>query len=121
MDEAARCNRVGFMYSGRIMVEGAPRRLTGTLEGRVLELAAHPKQRAAEICRADPSVQDVIEFGDRLHIRVSEAPGPLARLPDALELGSVTVARLRHVTPAMEDVFISLLADRQAAAQEPVA
>jgi ABC-2 type transport system ATP-binding protein len=121
MDEAARCNRVGFMYSGRIMVEGAPRRLTATLEGRVLELAAHPKQRAAEICRVDPSVQDVIEFGDRLHLRVSEAQGALARLPAALESGDVSVTRLRQVAPAMEDVFISLLADRQAAAEGSIA
>ena len=116
MDEAARCTRVGFMYAGQILVEGAPRELTMTLHGRVLELAAHPKQRAEELARSDPSVEDVIEFGDRLHLRVKEAQGPLERLPDALRRGEVTVTRLQQVRPSMEDVFISLLADREAVA-----
>ena len=42
MDEAVRCNRLGFMHTGRILVEGAPRELTAPLVGHVLELAAHP-------------------------------------------------------------------------------
>jgi ABC-2 type transport system ATP-binding protein len=116
MDEAARCTRVGFMYAGRILVEGGPRELTGTLEGRILELAAHPKRRAAEIAIADPQVEDAIEFGDRLHLRVSNADGPLHRLPLSLAAGSVHVTRLQLITPSMEDVFISLLAGSQARA-----
>jgi ABC-2 type transport system ATP-binding protein len=116
MDEAARCTRVGFMYDGRILVEGAPRELTAGLKGRVLELAAHPKQRAVEVARADPQVQDVIEFGDRLHLRVSEAAGPLSRLPAGLAAAGVSVQRLRAAPPSMEDVFIWLLAQRRAAA-----
>jgi ABC-2 type transport system ATP-binding protein len=116
MDEAARCTRVGFMYAGRILVEGAPRELTRTLEGRVLEMAAHPKKRAADIALADPSVEDAIEFGDRLHLRVTDAEGPLRRLPAALSAGSVEVNRLQQIRPSMEDVFISLLAGTEARA-----
>ena len=121
MDEAARCTRVGFMYGGRILVEGAPRALTASLEGRVLELVAHPKQRAAEVARSDPAVEDVIEFGDRLHVRVSDAAGPLSRLPEALAAAQVSVTRLRPVAPSMEDVFISLLARSDADAKSAVA
>jgi ABC-2 type transport system ATP-binding protein len=116
MDEAARCTRVGFMHSGRILVEGTPRELTRTLEGRVLELAAHPKKRAAEIARADRSVEDVIEFGDRLHLRVSDAGSVLDRLPGALHAQGVEVTRLQPVRPSMEDVFISLLARQRVGA-----
>ena len=115
MDEAARCTRVGFMHSGRILVEGAPRDLTASMAGRVLELAAHPKQKAAQIARSDPAVEDVIEFGDRLHLRVTDAAGPLARLPARLEEEGVSVGRLRQVAPSMEDVFISLLAAQEQA------
>jgi ABC-2 type transport system ATP-binding protein len=121
MDEAARCTRVCFMYAGAILVEGAPRQLTRTLEGRVLELAAHPKQKAEEVARADPAVEDVIEFGDRLHLRVADQGGPLSRLPGALERSGVEVTRLRPVTPSMEDVFISLLAARTAQGDEVAA
>ncbi|MEK7787458.1 MAG: ABC transporter ATP-binding protein, partial [Chloroflexota bacterium] len=64
MDEAARCNRLGFMYRGRILTQGSPRELTASMNGRVLELIAHPKDKAREACLADPEVEDALAFGD---------------------------------------------------------
>jgi ABC-2 type transport system ATP-binding protein len=121
MDEAARCRRVGFMHSGRLLVEGPPRALAQSLGGRVLELAAHPKEAARRAAAADPAVEDVITFGDRFHVRVREADGPLARLPAALAAAGVTVDRLRPVPPSLEDVFISLLQAQAAQRVEPQA
>jgi ABC-2 type transport system ATP-binding protein len=116
MDEAARCTRVGFMYGGRILVEGAPRELTATMLGRVLELAARPGRSARDVALRDPEVEDVLAFGDRLHLRVAGTAGPLARLPGALLEAGVHVDRLRPIAPSMEDVFISLLAGSSAGA-----
>ncbi|MBI3762737.1 MAG: ABC transporter ATP-binding protein [Chloroflexi bacterium] len=110
MDEAARCSRIGFMHTGRLLVEGTLRELTASMAGRVLELAAHPKDTVKRTALADPDVEDVLTFGDRFHLRVKEAAGPLARLPGALAEAGATVERLRSVPPALEDVFISLLA-----------
>lgn len=109
MDEAVRCNRLGFMHSGRLLTEGAPRELTARLAGRVLELAAHPKDVVRRITLADPEVEDVLVFGDRYHLRVTSTAGPLARLPQALVSAGATVERLRAVSPSLEDAFISLL------------
>jgi ABC-2 type transport system ATP-binding protein len=117
MDEAARCQRVGFMHGGRVLVEGAPRELTAALNGRVLELAAHPKAPAKTIARADVDVEDVLTFGDRFHLRVSNAEGPLARLPLALAQAGVNLERLRLIPPALEDVFIALL---QRTTEDPI-
>src|SRR3990172_6020167 len=117
MDEAARCSRVGFMYQGRILTEGAPRELMAHLNGRVLELAAHPKEKAREIVLADPDVEDALAFGDRLHLRVRRTDGPLARLPRALDEAGVKMDRLRPIPPSLEDVFISLLESARADAQ----
>jgi ABC-2 type transport system ATP-binding protein len=110
MDEAARCTRIGFMHSGRVLVEGAPRELTASLNGRVLELAAHPRGKAKALAQADAGVEDVLTFGDRFHLRVTDSTGPLARLPQSLAAAGVTVDRLRLIAPSLEDVFISLLA-----------
>jgi len=110
MDEAARCNRLGFMYAGRLLVQGSPRELTASLAGRVLELAAHPKDIAKAVAQADPEVEDVLTFGDRFHLRVTRIEGPLARLPAALAAAGVAADRLRPIPPSLEDVFISLLA-----------
>ncbi len=111
MDEATRCGRIGFMHGGRILVEASPRELAATLAGRVLELAAHPKATARTVAVADPDVEDVLAFGDRFHLRVTDPAGPLSRLPAALAAAGVDVARLRPIAPSIEDVFISLLAE----------
>jgi len=111
MDEASRCNRVGFMSGGRILVEATPRELAATLTGRVVELAASPKELAKAVAVADPDVEDVLAFGDRFHLRVTNAAGPLDRLPAALAAAHVDVSRLRPIAPSIEDVFIALLAE----------
>jgi len=110
MDEAARCSRLGFMHTGRLLVEGSPRELMASMSGRVLELAAQPKNTVKAVAQADPDVEDVLTFGDRFHLRVKSDAGPLARLPAALAGAGATVDRLRPIPPSLEDVFISLLA-----------
>ena len=115
MDEAARCNRLGFMYNGSILTQGSPRELTANLKDHVLELMAQPKEKARLIASHDPDVEDAIVFGDRLHLRVREREAVLQRLPAALAADGVTVSRLRPITPSLEDVFISLLEKAQAA------
>jgi ABC-2 type transport system ATP-binding protein len=114
MDEAARCGRLGFMHSGRLLVEGAPRALTQPLIGHVLELAARPKATARAVAEADPDVEDVTTFGDRFHLRVRAAEGPLARLPISLAAAGAQLDRLHPAAPSLEDVFISLLQSQSA-------
>jgi len=119
MDEAVRCQRVGFMHSGRVLVDGTPSELVATLHGRVLELAAQPKAVVRAVVLADPDVEDMIAFGDRFHLRVRDSAGPLARLPVALAAAGAQLDRLRLAAPSLEDVFISLLqANAKPAAHE---
>jgi ABC-2 type transport system ATP-binding protein len=121
MDEAVRCQRVGFMHSGRVLVDGTPSELVATLHGRVLELAAQPKAVVRAVVLADPDVEDMIAFGDRFHLRVRDSAGPLARLPVALAAAGAQLDRLRPAAPSLEDVFISLLqANAKPAAHERV-
>lgn len=119
MDEAVRCHRLGFMYHGRILTQGPPRELAASLAGHVLELVAEPRAAARTTCLADPDVEDALTFGDRLHLRVREEDGPLARLPAALADVGVQVMRLRPIAPSLEDVFIALLS-RYASADAPM-
>ncbi len=111
MDEAARCARVGFIHHGRLIVEGAPNQITARLAGRVLELVGAPREAMRRAAAADPDVEDVHVFGDRLHLRAKphSADRVLARLPDALQTAGVRVQRLRPIAPTLEDVFIELL------------
>jgi ABC-2 type transport system ATP-binding protein len=109
MDEAMRFNRVVFMNKGRALLEGTPRELIHRLEGRVLELAAKPQMEARRLASADPGVEDVHAFGDRLHLRVRDASIVLNHLPGVLSAAHVKIFHLKPVSPTLEDVFMHLL------------
>ncbi len=116
MDEAARCNRLGFMIHGRLLTQGSPRELINLMAGRVLVLVAQPKSLARDVCCADPNIEDVAAFGDRLHLRLragvpSSGPaGALETLRAALILAGVQAQDLRPIPASLEDVFIALQA-----------
>jgi len=109
MDEAVRCNRLGFMMNGRILTEGTPLRLTSQFKGHVLELIATPKAQAQRLALTDPAVRDALAFGDRLHLHPTTLDEPLVRLPAMLATAGVSVTMLRPIAPGLEDLFISLL------------
>jgi len=110
MDEAGRCNRVGFLQAGRLAVEGSPATLRATLEDRILEVFGRPLPALRETARNDPDVEDAQMFGDRLHVRTRpgrrDAVAERLRRPAA---GGAAVERIRPAAAGLEDVFISLL------------
>ncbi len=115
MDEAARCSRVGFIARGRLILEGAPTMLRQRLQGRIVELAGLPLIRLRKLAQAEPGVEDVQMFGDRLHLRVEygQAEAILERLQSSLPSQGVQITRLRLIQPQLEDVFIHLLEEQR--------
>ena len=112
MDEASRCTRLGFMNYGRLLAEGTPQALTQPLHGRILEVAGSPRQLLRQIAAADPAVEEVQAFGDKLHLRLRPGLAEMVRqrLPAALAAAGVQLAQLETTEPTLEDAFIELLA-----------
>ncbi len=112
MDEASRCSRVGFIHRGRLVIQGTPGEIAGRLNGRVIELVGAPREAMRHIATADPDVEDVQVFGDRLHLRVrlGSRDWVLGRLPGKMQEAGVHVRRSRSIAPTLEDAFIELLA-----------
>ena len=111
MDEASRCTRVGFIHRGQIVTEGTAGEIAGRLNGRVIELAGEPREAMRRVAAADPDIEDVQVFGDRLHLRVRprSAEQVLARLPIKMQEAGVHMRRSRSIAPTLEDAFIELL------------
>ena len=111
MDEAGRCNRVGFMQSGRLIVEGTPGQLRSMLGDRILEVVGQPLGLLRQSVREDPDVEDAQMFGDRLHLRTREGAqdAVIGRIWQTAVEKRITVERIRAIPAGLEDVFISLL------------
>jgi ABC-2 type transport system ATP-binding protein len=110
MDEAVRCQRIGFLRSGRIIAEGSPHDLRNRLAGQILELAGEPLALLAQVAGADPAVEAVQRFGNRFHLRVQPGAAEMVcgRLASAVGAAGGQVRRLAVIEPSLEDLFISL-------------
>jgi ABC-2 type transport system ATP-binding protein len=110
MDEASRCNRVGFMRGGKVIAEGTPSELRATLNGRIIEVRGNPLIELRWAAQKMAGVEDVRLFGDKLHLRVTSARSTSVISALAKDFPARTGSHFeaRLVPPTLEDVFITL-------------
>lgn len=108
MDEAERCNTVGFMAEGRLVVSGSPSQLKVMMGKEVLELRAEPRRAARAALQGLPLLEDVRVFGDMLHLVASDARAVERAARETLEREGIELLSLRRIVPSMEDAFMSL-------------
>jgi len=117
MDEASRCNRVAFMYEGRMLAFDRPAELRRSLAGRIVEVRCSPQREAREAIKRLPVVQGVEVFGDRLHIVLQKGADP-NECRDALTQAGIDIASFQGTQPSLEDVFVTMTT-RQAKVSPP--
>jgi len=118
MDEADYCNTIGMMYSGRLIALDTPDVLKDRLPGLLLEVDCDRPGPAETVVAALPGVQEVTAHGVLLHIAVEDESAQI-RVAEALAAAQITVHRIEHVLPSLEDVFISTVdAELRAQAQQ---
>jgi ABC-2 type transport system ATP-binding protein len=110
MDEAARCQRVGFMKKGRLIAEGTPGQLRSQLDARIVELRGAPLPLLKQITVREPGVEDVRAFGDRLHLRVAagQVETVIRSLKKSIPAGGGQFVEARLIPASLEDVFMAL-------------
>jgi len=110
MDEASRCQRVGFMRMGKLIAEGSPSELRLSLNGRIIEVRGQSPITLRTLVGKLAGVEDVRAFGDKLHLRVEagKANAVLAAVRKSFPDHGEAHVEARTVLPTLEDVFISL-------------
>ncbi len=110
MDEAERCNEIGYLYASRLIVCGRPDELKqrdevtprGTRRWEVL--VADPAAALAHLQPLD-GVLDATFFGQAIHILARDTLSEDAILKAAAPGGT---ADIRPIAPSLEDVFVTL-------------
>jgi ABC-2 type transport system ATP-binding protein len=105
MDEAERCNRVGYLYLGRLLALGTPKELKhlpGVTPPGTRRLEVHSDDPAGllEHLRRQPGVREATIFGQAVYVLVN------AELSQK-DLGLEAV-EVRPAEPSVEDVFVAL-------------
>ncbi len=114
MDEAEHCDRLAFIYGGRIVAEGAPAEIKRRhLQGELLEVATDEWMAALDVVRASSHVLDAALYGTAIHALVPDAQATIPALGRDLAAAGVHVRRISPISPTLEDVFVALV-ERQA-------
>jgi ABC-type multidrug transport system ATPase subunit len=118
MDEAERCNRVGYIYLSKLIVCGEPTELKAMPEitpsgTRRLEVICEPVTRGLNLVRALPGVREATIFGQSIHLLVDEAVTEQS-IVDHLSHDGVSDIAVYPIHASLEDVFVTLTAAQSA-------
>ena len=110
MDEAVRCNRIGFMQNGQLISEGSPSQLRSALDGRIFEIRCSALRNVSRMCSLIPGVENVRLFGDRLLIRLKQGlqHQVVKEIRKKAEEGLIEISSIKQVQASLEDVFVHL-------------
>jgi len=109
LDEAERFNRVALMHRGQIVTCDTPQNLKAELLGELLEIRANPARQAVTTLKQLPFSSAPKLFGDTIHVMVDDAEKRCPEVKHLLEQKSISVKDVQHVTPSLEDVFVTQL------------
>ena len=111
MDEAERCNRVGYLTGGHLIVCGRP----DELKSLSTVTPPHTKRFELEIpkptevllqLREVPEIRDATLFGQMIHLLADEQLTAEMLMPVVNR--PIADFHMREVTPTLEDVFVTL-------------
>jgi ABC-2 type transport system ATP-binding protein len=105
LDEAERCNRLGFLDRGRLIRCDTPGALKQQLEERCYEVEVPDRRAARERLRQHAGVLSAEPSGSTLHVFADP------RLVSEQDIRAVVgTGEVRAIEPSLEDVFIALVA-----------
>jgi len=112
MDEAERCNEIGYIFLSRLMVRGTPAELKARPEvspegTRRLAVAADRPAVALATLKSLPFTRDATLVEAEVHLQL-RADVPDEEVVRPLEAAGIGGVRTREISPSLEDVFVSL-------------
>jgi ABC-2 type transport system ATP-binding protein len=109
MDEAEHCDRLGFIYQGRLIAQGTPAAIKTEVFGRpVFQVEAPAPARAIDALADWPAVEEVVRYGPLVRVVAAEPRLGEADVAEHLRAAGIA-ATVRAAVPTIEDVFISFV------------
>jgi ABC-2 type transport system ATP-binding protein len=119
LDEAERANRLALINHGKLLACGTPDEIKQLMRGAILEIRTRRPRDAAALLQTRLQTESVGLFGDRVHLVTLQPAEETARQArELLERAGMPPLDVRRIEPSLEDVFVSVLADRPEAAVE---
>ena len=110
MDEAENCNRIAFIYHGKIVAEGTPQEMkTNQMQEQVIEIDCTPIDAALITLRESKLFGEVALYGSLIHAIGFDLAEKIPQVENLLKAQKVSVNSIGIIVPSLEDVFIARL------------
>jgi ABC-2 type transport system ATP-binding protein len=113
MDEAERCSRVGLMYKGKLIRQGAPAELRRLVKGDLVAIITPDLTAAQAVLKGLDGIYEVQVYGDRLHLFVDDGNKRQPEIAGALTRAGIEIQQIRPTIPHLEEAFISLVTHQE--------
>ena len=122
MDEAERCDHVGYIYMSKLIVCGEPdelKRLSAVSPPgtRRLDVTCDHVTTALQAMRQTQGVRSATVFGQSMHLLVDENISK-AEIDEKLHSVGISQTEIHEIGPSLEDVFVTLSAKEADEAQK---
>lgn len=112
MDEAERCDQIGYIWQSRLMVHGTPAELKALPEvsppgTRRIAVAVTQPSPALAVLRPQPFTRDATLAESEIHLLVDQDTSDAA-VVRALDDAQLPGATVRPIGASLEDVFVTL-------------
>lgn len=109
MEEAERCNKIGFIWKGKLVAYGTPEDIKKNMyTEEILTIKAEPQYKAFEILKENTQILDANFYGDEIHLVVNNANSAKKDIENLLISNGIKLEKIDRIYPSIEDVFVSL-------------
>ncbi len=125
MDEAERCTHVGYIHMSKLIVCGMPDDLKKLPEvnppgTKRLDVTSEHVTQALQIVRHLNGVRSATVFGQSMRLLVDQSVND-ETIRTQLAQANITNVDIRQISPSLEDVFVTLTANREPEKQKEAA
>jgi ABC-2 type transport system ATP-binding protein len=113
LDEAERCNRVGMVYQGELLITDTPSAVKAQIRGAILELRMEDYQRGMKILETVETFRSLVLSGDKIHVVVDDLKKGEKLIREILGKQGLEVRELEEVRPSLEDAFVSIVQEKE--------
>ncbi len=120
LDEAERCDRVGILYEGRLVMCDEPAALRRSIDARVVDIWCDRREAVRRGLAPLAHVRAAQITGDRLRVFLAREGVEPAAFIEAAVRGGAPIRHWTETLPTIEDVFLKFLKERGQVAPELV-
>ncbi len=113
MDEAERCNRVGLIYEGELLVVDTPSAVKAQMRGKILELRTENNQKSIRMLEDVAVLRGLVLSGDKIHALVDDPEVGEKVIREVTKEKGMEILSLLAVRPSLEDAFVSIVEERR--------